>query len=75
MSSADVRDMLDLPNDGHPKQAKKQKTVEKRPGTNEACIDKAQMLTFSRGHNSRAVRLIGRTSSSGGDDGAHQIQG
>ncbi len=32
MTSADVRDMLDLPNDGHPRPAKKQKTVEKRPG-------------------------------------------
>ena len=32
MSSADVRDMLDLPADGHPRPAKKQKTVEKRPG-------------------------------------------
>ncbi|KAA6410317.1 MAG: DNA methyltransferase 1-associated DMAP1 [Lasallia pustulata] len=32
MTSADVRDMLDLPTgDGHPRPAKKQKTVEKRP--------------------------------------------
>ncbi|KAI9785786.1 MAG: swr complex subunit [Geoglossum umbratile] len=33
MTSADVRDMLDLPQDGHPRAppAKKQKTVEKRP--------------------------------------------
>ncbi|KAI9785118.1 MAG: DNA methyltransferase 1-associated protein 1 [Candelina submexicana] len=31
MTSADVRDMLDLPSDGHPRPAKKQKTVDKRP--------------------------------------------
>ncbi|KAI9811479.1 MAG: swr complex subunit [Pycnora praestabilis] len=31
MTTADVRDMLDLPSDGHPRPAKKQKTVEKRP--------------------------------------------
>ncbi|KAI9870773.1 MAG: DNA methyltransferase 1-associated protein 1, partial [Pleopsidium flavum] len=31
MTSADVRDMLDLPSDGHPRPVKKQKTVEKRP--------------------------------------------
>lgn len=31
MTTADVRDMLDLPTDGHPRPAKKQKTVEKRP--------------------------------------------
>lgn len=34
MTSADVRDMLDLPTgDGHPRPAKKQKVVEKRPGS------------------------------------------
>lgn len=32
MTTADVRDMLDLPTDGQPRPAKKQKTVEKRPG-------------------------------------------
>jgi hypothetical protein len=31
MSSADVRDMLDLPSDGHPRPAKRQKTVVVRP--------------------------------------------
>ncbi|KAI9835551.1 MAG: hypothetical protein M1819_002002 [Sarea resinae] len=31
MTTADVRDMLDLPTDGHPRPTKKQKTVEKRP--------------------------------------------
>lgn len=34
MTTADVRDMLDLPTDGQPRPAKKQKTVEKRPGQN-----------------------------------------
>ena len=34
MTSADVRDMLDLPSDGRPRPVKKQKTVEKRPGDN-----------------------------------------
>lgn len=34
MTSADVRDMLDLPTgDGHPRPTKKQKVVEKRPGS------------------------------------------
>lgn len=34
MTSADVRDMLDLPTgDGHSRPAKKQKVVEKRPGS------------------------------------------
>lgn len=32
MSNADVRDMLDLPSDGHPRPVKKQKVAEKRPG-------------------------------------------
>ena len=32
MSSADVRDMLDLPAEGQPRPHKKQKVVEKRPG-------------------------------------------
>jgi DNA methyltransferase 1-associated protein 1 len=32
MAAADVRDMLDLPADGHPRPHKKQKIVEKRPG-------------------------------------------
>lgn len=32
MAAADVRDMLDLPADGQPRPAKKQKVVEKRPG-------------------------------------------
>lgn len=33
MAAADVRDMLDLPADGHhPRPHKKQKVVEKRPG-------------------------------------------
>ncbi|KAI9678112.1 MAG: swr complex subunit [Caeruleum heppii] len=31
MTTADVRDMLDLPSSGRPRPAKKQKTVEKRP--------------------------------------------
>ncbi|MCJ1269616.1 swr complex subunit [Lobaria immixta] len=31
MTTADVRDMLDLPSDGQPRPVKKQKTVEKRP--------------------------------------------
>ena len=42
MSSADVRDMLDLPSHGHPRPAKKHKTVEKRPGQgNFNCIQRA----------------------------------
>lgn len=32
MAAADVRDMLDLPAEGQPRPAKKQKVVEKRPG-------------------------------------------
>ena len=58
MSSADVRDMLDLPNEGHPRPVKKQKIVEKRPGLNDHIMYMInKLLNVTRGHYQRTLRF------------------
>lgn len=44
-AAADVRDMLDLPAEGQPRPAKKQKVVEKRPGSCEMVLYRSRVMS------------------------------
>lgn len=60
MSSADVRDMLDLPSSGHPRPAKKHKTVEKRPGRGYTySIQERHANILTEGINRELYALLG----------------
>lgn len=75
MTTADVRDMLDLPSDGQPRPVKKQKTVEKRPGKNNLLSHPFYVLIVARGYHTRVIRLTWRKSSTSCDHRTHQTQG
>lgn len=60
MSSADVRDMLDLPYSGQPRPAKKHKTVEKRPGEDHLCdMQRKYAEPLIEGINRELYALLG----------------